>query len=575
MKTRLLQGLLLCVALISFVHADITPRIVGGEASGQSYSWMVSLQTLDGQHFCGGSLISSHWVVTAAHCTSGFSAEQIKVVVGIQNLNQPNEGETLNIRTIYNHGEYYIPDELDNDIALLRLDSDSVYSPIPTISESDFAQVNEGELLTAIGWGALESIDPELNDDAVAALFPNALQEVELPLVSPSVCRDVYFGLFQQSDQPLCAGYEDGGKDSCQGDSGGPLIFYIDETPYLVGVVSWGVGCGEQGYYGVYTNVSQYTEWLDAHLSDSIIDAKIELEQDEFLIGSGKNTTQTLTFTNNGDSSVTVDGIALQTGREYLTIGDVSCLDRQLAPRESCELLAYVNVRLEDLGNNQPVVIPRIAFSATSTVTFDLKFFVLEPLDVPFMSELDIDWFSLGAQNWFSPEGNCQLRSGDIDHSEYSVLLAYFDGTQAPIFDIEVDSEQDYDGLVIYMDEVFTGLRYSGNVTDQVNLNGQALENRDHRVMFFYSKDATQSTGEDKAAITAVEFEDVLISGDCPDTGDPRTEPETTPDSESTPADSDSSILGGSGGGGGGGAAFYLLFPLMLLGFRFSKAPHK
>ena len=558
MKTRFLQGLLLCVALVSFVQADITPRIVGGEASSQTYSWMVSLQTLDGQHFCGGSLISNHWVVTAAHCTSGFSAEQIKVVVGIQNLNQPSEGETLNVRTIYNHGEYYIPDELDNDIALLRLDSDSVYSPIATISESDFALVSEGELLTAIGWGALQNLDPDLSDDELAALFPNALQEVELPLVSPSVCRDVYFGLFRQSDQPLCAGFEDGGKDSCQGDSGGPLIIYREGAPVLVGVVSWGVGCGDQGYYGVYTNVSQYTKWLSTHLSDSIIDAEIELEQDEFLIGFGKNTIQLLTFTNNGESSVTIEQIALQTGKEFLTIGDVSCLNQQLTSGESCQLLAYVNVSLEDLEEGQFVIIPRIAFSASSTVTFDLKLFVLPPLELPFMDNLEIDWFSMGNNYWINPENTCQLRSGETGHGEYSVLLAYFDGTQAPKFDIEVDSQYLSDGLLIFMDEVFTGFGYSGSGSDQVNLNGQVLEDRDHRIMFLYNKDANGSVGEDKAAITAVEFKGVLVSDDCSLNGQSR-----------------SNLFGSGGGGGGGGAAFYILFPLMLLSFRNSKASHK
>ena len=554
MKTRFLQGLLLCVALVGFVQADITPRIVGGEASSEAYPWMVSIQIRSGsQHFCGGTLIASHWVVTAAHCTDDVAAEQIQVVIGTTKLDESSTGETINVRAITNHESFDSSGKLENDISLLRLETNSTQTPISAISTADFSEIDSGDLLTAIGWGALEDFFGDFDN----AEFPNELQEVQLPLVKPSTCRSVYSDIFTIFDDPLCAGYPQGGKDSCQGDSGGPLIIYKDETPYLVGVVSWGNGCAQAGFYGVYTNVSEYSDWLEQNMVTPVVD--FELSQDSFYVGQEKTTTLPLTFTNFSENPITISAFTLQNRDEYLSLVDGDCVGRQLTFGDSCQIIGTVNI--DQVG----WIDPTITITAESTFNFDLIISSLEAVEISFMDELNIDWYSAGNSNsnWFVPEGNCQLRSGFIDNNEGTILMAHFTGSVAPKIDIEVSSELNSDGLLVYMDDNFTNLGYSGEATDQLTFEDLNLDDGDHRIRLVYTKNASESAGDDMAAITAVEFEDVLVSDDCTINGEPRTEP--------TPSTPESPVTGS----GGGGAAFYLLLPLMLLSFRNSKVSHK
>lgn len=98
---------------------------------------------------------------------------------------------------------------------------------------------------TVTGWGTLSSGDT-----------PNVLQKVNVPIVSDEDCKAAY-GKTSVLKSMLCAGKE--GKDSCQGDSGGPLAC----DGYLAGIVSWGYGCGADGYPGVYTEVSYFIDWIN------------------------------------------------------------------------------------------------------------------------------------------------------------------------------------------------------------------------------------------------------------------------------------------------------------------------
>ena len=115
--------------------------------------------------------------------------------------------------------------------------------------------------MTVTGWGSLE-------EDSTK--HPNILQEVTLPVITNAECKskyDVYvnngirYGDLITS-RTLCAGYPHGGKDSCQGDSGGPGIWRDSGRTYLIGVVSWGIGCGRPEFPGVYTRVTAYMDWI-------------------------------------------------------------------------------------------------------------------------------------------------------------------------------------------------------------------------------------------------------------------------------------------------------------------------
>lgn len=248
------------------------PTIIGGEeARPGAWPWMVALVYADNENvaqgqFCGGSLIHAEWVLTAAHCTFELSgrlrpATDIDVVIGLHHLDS-SEGIRVHVQQIIRHAGY-TGASFDNDLALLQLAAPvaaPTISPLPL--EHTILETHDNPAVV-IGWG--------VTDDGSAS---NVLHEVTVPLVDLRTCRQSY-GIFNEkvTDNMICAGRKNGGVDSCQGDSGGPLMVFDETvTQWLqVGIVSWGDGCAEPNYYGVYTRVSHYTTWIHQQIPALLI----------------------------------------------------------------------------------------------------------------------------------------------------------------------------------------------------------------------------------------------------------------------------------------------------------------
>jgi len=228
-------------------------RIIGGaDATPNTYPWIVSVQNkAEGEHFCGASLIAEKYVLTAAHCIESERAEDIQVVISEYDLQQSSEHEEkLAVKNIYMHQQY----NDDNDIAILELASATNKTPVKLADSSLLESLAVGSPFTVMGWGNLL---------AAGEQFPNILQEVQVPLVSAESCKSSYAKVDMEiTDNMLCAGLSEGGKDSCQGDSGGPLVYQRDSDWFQTGVVSFGEGCAQADYPGVYTKVSNYSEWV-------------------------------------------------------------------------------------------------------------------------------------------------------------------------------------------------------------------------------------------------------------------------------------------------------------------------
>lgn len=259
-------------------------RIVGGhETEINQYPWM-ALLLYSGRFYCGATLINDRYVLTAAHCVNGFNMERITVRLLEHDRSTATETKTLqrNVQRIIKHAAYNSA-TYNNDIALLRLDvplepASTGVRPVclPTAGKSF-----TGTDGIVTGWGATQE----------HGSIATNLQEVQVPIMSNRQCRTTGYGSSRITDNMLCAGLADGGRDSCQvsvshcmdsnrsvnvfclfeclqGDSGGPL-HVNNGTHQIVGVVSWGEGCAKPNYPGVYTRVNRYGTWIRSNTRDA------------------------------------------------------------------------------------------------------------------------------------------------------------------------------------------------------------------------------------------------------------------------------------------------------------------
>ncbi|HHY53961.1 MAG TPA: trypsin-like serine protease [Chloroflexi bacterium] len=240
-----------------------SPAIVGGApADPGEYPWQAALlYASDGSWWgCGGSLLTPTWVATAAHCVTSGSLvappSALNVAVGRYNINS-TQGQRIAVAEVLVHPDWDFF-TYDNDVALLRLATPAVLTT--TVQTIPLATAYEGSLFapgvpaTVTGWGTRTSGA----DD-----FPDELYEVQTPIVEQSACQFAYGTVGETiTDNMICAGLVQGGKDSCQGDSGGPLVVPAGSGFKLAGIVSWGQGCAQPGFPGVYTRVAAVANWI-------------------------------------------------------------------------------------------------------------------------------------------------------------------------------------------------------------------------------------------------------------------------------------------------------------------------
>ncbi|XP_026120042.1 chymotrypsin B-like [Carassius auratus] len=231
------------------------PSVVGGHDAGiirgneaHPWPWQVSIQTSRGEHFCGGSLISTNWVLTAAHCSvrSGYHY----VVLGLYDRGSKELVKVKKIAKVITHPNYNKQTN-HNDITLLKLSSAVEMTPriSPICLPSSLTNILPGTPCVTTGWGVTEN-DPN----------PRFLQQATLPIVSQAQCRQ-FWGKNTITGAMICAGAS--GASSCQGDSGGPLMCESSGVWYQVGIVSWGHKSCSTDSPVAYTRVSYFRKWID------------------------------------------------------------------------------------------------------------------------------------------------------------------------------------------------------------------------------------------------------------------------------------------------------------------------
>lgn len=231
------------------------------------YPWMVALMSSSGAQFCGGTLVASKYVVTAAHCMfydqnaqQPVPKTEVNVRIGDHDLAATGETsiaeKTIAVTNIFNH-ESYAPagGSLNNDITVLELAEEvdiNTYTPACLAQTSDTDTFN-GKTAQVYGWGTTSS----------GGQSSSKLLEVSVPVVTSTQCAT---SMGPMENGQICAGGE-AGKDSCQGDSGGPLSYESNGQHILIGDVSYGDGCAQAGKYGVYGRISFYRTWIEGKMS--------------------------------------------------------------------------------------------------------------------------------------------------------------------------------------------------------------------------------------------------------------------------------------------------------------------
>ena len=203
---------------------------------------------------CGGTLISSNFVLTAAHCVTTTKPTDIQLTAGMHQQSSQDEGETRQVRTvsaIYVHPEYD-SNTMGNDIALLRVDTPFNYDTYVQPACLDDVDPQAGESVIILGWGA-KSLDTGTVD---------ILQQAYTTVVDK--CWR-YWGVWVTEKQ-ICVADPQTGDSACKGDSGGPIMTLIHGQYVASGVASFTQSCitnGPDGAPNVYTRISSYRTWID------------------------------------------------------------------------------------------------------------------------------------------------------------------------------------------------------------------------------------------------------------------------------------------------------------------------
>ncbi|XP_073915085.1 brain-specific serine protease 4 isoform X1 [Castor canadensis] len=269
-RLGILTSLLLLASTVT-LNAAKTPecgvpqqlnRVVGGQDSTDGeWPWVVSIRK-NGTHHCAGSLLTSHWVVTAAHCFKGNlnKLSLFSVLLGAWQLENPGPGaKQVGVAWVLPHPTYSWKEAASADIALVRLKTPILFSEriLPICLPDSSVRLPPNTECWIAGWGSIH--------DGVPLHHPQTLQKLKVPIIDSETCSHLYWRAVGQqaiTEDMLCAGYLEGERDACLGDSGGPLMCKVESSWVLAGIISWGEGCAQRNRPGVYTSLLSHRTWV-------------------------------------------------------------------------------------------------------------------------------------------------------------------------------------------------------------------------------------------------------------------------------------------------------------------------
>lgn len=277
------------VALALGVSSAPAHAVVGGhDAAPGKYPYVAHI-VIDRAFQCTGTLVTPNYVVTAAHCGSlapggvanvpiGAPGQLIELSIGARKTpsasltgGYQSDGEKHVAKAVFVNDGWAGIGSVSHDVALIELDTPSAKTPVKIASARERSLWKPGALATIAGFGVTESDgdQPDVLQEARVPIVPDAEAAKAYPYLIEGV--DPLFGGFESETQ-VAAGFPNGGVDTCQGDSGGPLLVKARRGVRLIGDTSYGAGCAEPGFPGVYGRLADDTlrEWVRSIAPDAI-----------------------------------------------------------------------------------------------------------------------------------------------------------------------------------------------------------------------------------------------------------------------------------------------------------------
>jgi len=569
--TRQLQVFASAADVNSPSNVSVSPYIIGGvDAKSGDYPWMVAL--LDANEpedymaqYCGGTLVAPDLVITAAHCLSMLSdASALKVIVPAYDISGTTVNSRISVRGFIIHPDYN-PSSNDSDIGIIKLAEKLNVPTLPIFDPQSSGVLVDGDMLKVIGFGALNNPATALH-----TLFPRILQEAQLPFINRETCSSVMNSTLANKgigavitipETQICAG--DGNYDrqnvvtACNGDSGGPLMFDITGAGdwRLVGIVSWGLGgCGLSGTYGVYTEASDFQQWIadvgnTIHFENNVVFGIVTLDAPVT-----EQVTKQVIVDSWSDSPISISSVSLSDPNQGFNIVSNNCDGKTLTGTQSCvieitfapSVAAALSTQLQLTLNNGTSISGELLgegydiVNATSALDTELLTWYSGP---------DSVWHAVAHKGSFN--GNA-MQSGFIGDFQSTGLMTFVEGEGIIQFNYKMDSGPG-DMLYLYIDDrkTFTasGIPFWSSPVFLITTPGK------HRLLWVFEKTNQSSQAQASVLIDRVAW---LPPGSTPN---PNPIPDQEPDSVVSMKDKFSS---GDGGGGSFDVCLLLLITLRL-----------